>query len=56
MDKALTIIERIVIPHTAFANAQRQIEQCFTFSAGMGARARNCRRIWHWKDQSLGKL
>jgi hypothetical protein len=37
MNKALTIIERIVIPHTAFADAQRQIEQCFTFSAGQGA-------------------
>ena len=37
MSKALTIIERIVIPHTAFAAAQRQIEQCFAFSAGQGA-------------------
>jgi hypothetical protein len=37
MSKSLTIIERIVIPHTAFAAAQRQIEQCFTFSAGQGA-------------------
>jgi ABC-type lipoprotein export system ATPase subunit len=37
MNKTLTIIERIVIPHTAFADAQRQIEQCFTFSAGQGA-------------------
>jgi hypothetical protein len=26
-----------VIPHTAFVDAQRQIEQCFTFSAGQGA-------------------
>jgi Bacterial TniB protein len=37
MNKALTIIERIVIPHTAFADAQRQIEHCFAFSAGQGA-------------------
>jgi hypothetical protein len=37
LNKTLTIIERIVIPHTAFADAQRQIEQCFTFSAGQGA-------------------
>jgi len=28
------IVERMVIPHTAFAEARRQIEQCFAFSAG----------------------
>lgn len=27
-----TVVERIVIPHTAFANAEQQIERCFTFA------------------------
>lgn len=37
MSKALMIIDRIVIPHTAFVDAQRQIEHCFAFSAGQSA-------------------
>lgn len=31
-------MEKFVIPHTAFATAQRRIEQCFNHSAGQGAR------------------
>ena len=37
MNRNPTIIEQFVIPHTAFAEAQRQIEQCFRFSTGQGA-------------------
>jgi len=37
LNKSLTIIERIVIPHTDFVDSQRQIEYCFTFFAGQGA-------------------
>jgi Cdc6-like AAA superfamily ATPase len=32
-NNAASIVERIVIPHTAFAEARQQIEQCFAFSA-----------------------
>jgi hypothetical protein len=32
-NSSTTIVERIVIPHTAFAEAEQQIERCFTFSA-----------------------
>jgi hypothetical protein len=31
-NNAATIIERLVIPHTAFAEARQRIEQCFAFS------------------------
>jgi hypothetical protein len=33
---AANIIERMVIPHTAFAEARQRIEQCFAFSAAEG--------------------
>jgi hypothetical protein len=29
----ITIVDKVVIPHTAFANAERQIQQCFDFFA-----------------------
>jgi hypothetical protein len=32
-NNAANIIERMVIPHTAFAEARQRIEQCFAFSA-----------------------
>jgi hypothetical protein len=31
-----TIIERLIIRHSAFSEAERQIEQCFAFSVGKG--------------------
>jgi hypothetical protein len=36
MSRSTTIVESLVIPHTAFAEAERQIEQCFVFSAAKG--------------------
>jgi hypothetical protein len=36
MNRSNTIVESLVIPHTAFAEAERQIEQCFAFSAAKG--------------------
>src|ERR1039458_2573661 len=32
-NNSASIIERMVIPHTAFAEARQRIEQCFAFSA-----------------------
>src|SRR5258708_5627463 len=32
-NNAANIVERMVIPHTAFAEARQRIEQCFAFSA-----------------------
>ena len=32
-NNSASIVERMVIPHTAFAEARRRIEQCFAFSA-----------------------
>jgi hypothetical protein len=32
MSNSATIVERIVIPHTAFVEAERLIEQCFAFA------------------------
>lgn len=36
MTSSATIVERLVIPHPAFAEAERQIEQCFAFAAAKG--------------------
>ena len=32
-NNSASIVERMVIPHTAFAEARQRIEQCFAFSA-----------------------
>ncbi len=32
-NNSASIVERMVIPHTAFAEARQRIEQCFVFSA-----------------------
>ncbi len=40
-NNSANIVERMVIPHTAFAEARQRIEQCFAFSAAK-AEARAC--------------